>query len=119
MQSSSSETGAKARANLGQLYYEQGDFESALIQFKLVMNGYGGLESSQPVKRWQALAAYESARCYYAQTAKALDSETRNALTRQTLASFEWLIRHYPDSPLVAEAKNQIKRLSAPPQKIK
>lgn len=117
MQLSLGETGAKARCKLGQLYYQQKEFESAAIQFKLVMNGYGGLDSTPPIKKWQALAAYEAARCYYAQSATSNDTQTRRSLVQQTISSFEWLVSHFPDSPLAAEATKQIQRLSDPPQK--
>ena len=112
MQLSLGETGAKARCSLGQLYYQQDELDAALIQFKLVINGYGGLESEPVIQPWQALAAYEAARCYYDQSAQTSDLEIRQALLEETKISFEWLVRHFPKNPLSVEAQKQLQRLN-------
>ena len=113
MQHSLGKTGARARCMIGETRFEQKQYEDAIIQFKLVINGYGGRESSEDVKPWQAFAAYEAARCYYVQVAETEDMAVRSQLIDNARDMFQRLVEDYPNDRLTEDAKKQIRTLDS------
>ena len=111
MQKSLGKTGARARCMIGEAYFEAQQFEDAIMQFKLVINGYGGRDSTESVKPWQAFAAYEAARCYYVQVSDTRDAVKRADLITKSRDLFQRLIDDFPNEALATEAKKQIQTL--------
>ncbi len=111
MQNSLGKTGARARCMIGEAYFEDQKFDDAIMQFKLVINGYGGRDSAAAVKPWQAFAAYEAARCYYVQVSDTPDVAKRKDLITKARNLFQRLIDDYPNEPLATEARKQIQTL--------
>lgn len=103
------ETGAEARCMMGELLFGQGKFDDAINAFKLVFYGYGGTQSSDEIKPWQALAAFEAAQCSYVQI-KDADPRLKPKLITEANKHFQYLVDNYPKDKLVAEAR---KRLAA------
>ena len=96
---------------IGEAYFEDQKFDDAIMQFKLVINGYGGRDSAAAVKPWQAFAAYEAARCYYVQVSDTPDVAKRKDLITKARNLFQRLIDDYPNEPLATEARKQIQTL--------
>jgi TolA-binding protein len=108
MKNSLGKTGARARCMIGEVYFAEKDYEQAINQFKLVLNGYGGRQSSADVRPWQAFAAYEAARCYYVQIRAAEDEPRRQYLIDRARQMFQRLVDDYPEDQLVDDARKQL-----------
>lgn len=109
-QSSFDKTGIRARCMIAEALFEEKKFDEAIKEFTLAVYGYGGREAAEPVKPWQAFAAYELARCHVVQISSA-DADKRPKLIQEAKTWFTYLVEHYPDDRLTAEAKNQIAKL--------
>ncbi len=111
MQKSLGKTGARARCMVAEDLFEQKKYDDAVKQFKLVIYGYGALQSPDDVKPWQAFAAYEAARCSYVQIKDETNAQRKNALVTQAKDLFEYVVKNFPDNQLAANAKNQLEAL--------
>lgn len=104
------ETGAEARCLIGELLFEQKKFNDAIIEYKLVIYGYGGKDATREIRPWQAFAAFEAAQCYYVQI-KDAEQQLRPKLIADALKLYQYLVDNYPQDRLVNEAKNRIETL--------
>ena len=111
MNHSLGKTGARARCMIGEAHFEDKNYDDAIIQFKLVINGYGGRDSADDVRPWQAFAAYEAGRCYYVQVGDADDETRRQGLVKKARDMFQRLVDDYPNDRLASEARKQIQLL--------
>lgn len=109
-QSSFDKTGIRARCMIAEALFENKKFDDAIKEFTLAVYGYGGREAADSVKPWQAFAAYELARCNLVQISSA-DAAARPKLIQEAKTWFHYLIDHYPEDHLTAEAKSQIAKL--------
>jgi TolA-binding protein len=103
------ETGAEARCMMGELLFGQKKFDDAINAFKLVFYGYGGTQSTDEIRPWQALAVFEAAQCSYVQI-KDANPQLRAKLIAEANKHFQYLVDNYPQDKLVDEAR---KRLTA------
>ncbi len=101
-------TGARARCMIAEQHFEKGQHDEAIKQFKLVMYGYGGLQSADEIKPWQAFAAYEAARCNYVQIKEEQDRSRRATLIAQAKELFRYVVDNFPNDRLAADAKKQL-----------
>ena len=103
-------TGARARAMIGEVHFEQKDYESAIKELKRVVYGYGGLDADKTVRPWQAFAAYEIGRCYAVQIKDAATAQ-RTQYVAGAQEWFDYVVKNYPDE-MGAEAKKQLDKVS-------
>ncbi len=101
--------GARARFMLGEIYFEQKKYEDALGQFKRVVYGFGGEQSLDSVKPWQAKSAYETARCNEVQIRSAA-ADKKSEYVDEAKKFYTLVVQRYPQSP---EAKLALARLDA------
>ncbi|WP_158545350.1 tetratricopeptide repeat protein [Bremerella cremea] len=101
--------GARARFMLGEIYFEQKKYDEAIGQFKRVVYGYGGEDSLESVKPWQAKCAYEIGRCSEVQI-RGADAAKRTEFIAEAKKFYQLVGERYPDSP---EAKLAQTRLDA------
>lgn len=80
------ETAAKARFMVGEIAFAQDKHEEAIEQYLLVAVGY-------PYKQWQAIARFESGRCFMALGKK-----------DQAIAALKIVVDKFPDHPKAADA---------------
>ncbi|MFI4875854.1 MAG: tetratricopeptide repeat protein [Blastopirellula sp. JB062] len=106
---SSGRTGARARFMLGELYFEQKDYEAAEAEFKRVVLGFGGTKSLDEVKPWQAKAAYELGRCNEVRIRNAVGAP-KVRYTAEAKKYYGLVVADYPQTP---EAKLAASRLEA------
>lgn len=107
----SGETGVHARCLIGDFYFQQKQFDKAINQYKLAFYGYGGKTAAPDVRRWQAYAVYETARCWLVRADA--EPESRDAHVAQAVKWLKYLIATYPDDALVEESKRQLDRLNS------
>ncbi len=86
---------------LGNSYFKQEDYATAAGEFKKILSNY-------PNSTWLDEAAYMVAMSDLKQSAPA---ELDQKFTWLALDEFNEFVETYPDSPLVAEAKNRISEL--------
>ncbi len=103
-------TGIRARCMIGEALFEDKKFDEAIKEFSLAVYGYGGRAAGETIKPWQAFAAYELARCHLVQISSANET-TRPKFIQEAKAWFGYLVEHYPNDKLAAEAKTQITKL--------
>lgn len=101
--------GARARFMLGEIYFEQKKYEDALGQFKRVVYGFGGEQSLDSVKPWQAKCAYEIGRCNEVQIRQAPPAEKATFID-EAKKFYTLVVQRYPQA---AEAKLAQARLEA------
>jgi TolA-binding protein len=87
------ETAAKARFMIGELKFGNNEYEAAIEQFLTVTVGY-------PYETWQALARFETARCF-----RELGDVERAATTLREM------IEKHPQHPRVADAEKMLLEL--------
>lgn len=104
-------TGIRARCMIAEAMFEEKKFDDAIKEFTLAVYGYGGREANETIRPWQAFAAYELARCNLVQVNSA-GADQRPKLIAEAKNWFNYLIEHYPEDRLTAEAKNQIAKLN-------
>ncbi len=104
-------TGARSMTMIGEILFDQKQLPDAINRFKLVLYGYGGLEAVDEVKQWQALAAYEAARCHLVQIASTQQPQLKQKLIDESKKHLQYVIDQFPEHELVAEAKRQLSKL--------
>ena len=105
------ETGAEARCMMGELLFGQKKFDDAINAFKLVFYGYGGTQSTDEIKPWQALAVFEAAQCSYVQIKGETNPQLRSKLIADATKHFQYLVDNYPQDKLAAEASKRLATL--------
>ncbi len=106
-------TGARSMCMMGEVYFDQKDFENAINRFKLVWYGYGGTAASEKVKPWQAFAAYEAARCNLVLASAAQsDKPLMTKYVDEAKKHFNYLIAKFPNDKLAPQAKSQLEKLN-------
>jgi TolA-binding protein len=103
-------TGIRARCMIGETLFEDKKFDEAIKQFTLAVYGYGGRDSADSVKPWQAFASYELARCHLVQI-QAASADDRAQMVQEARNWFTYLVEHYPSDKLAAEARTQLAKL--------
>jgi TolA-binding protein len=104
---SRSEVGARARFMIGEAHFERRDFRAAIDQYRRVMYGYDG----ETVERWQAMAAYEAARCAEVQIQNAENAPSRASLTSDAERFYRFLVDRHPNHELTKQARRRLKEL--------
>lgn len=94
------EVGARARFMLGEALFEKKEHKEAIRQFFKVAYAYGYPRAAEPVRKWQAKAAYEAGRCF-----EVLQD------TKQAIGSYREVVEKYPQSEHAAAAKDRIAAL--------
>jgi TolA-binding protein len=56
-------TAARSKCMMGEILFDQKEFAAAINEFKTVRYGFGGNKANDEIKKWQAFACYEAARC--------------------------------------------------------
>ncbi|PHS02573.1 MAG: hypothetical protein COA78_20670 [Blastopirellula sp.] len=107
--SSRGKTGARARFMMGEIYFEQKKYEDASKEFKRVVYGFGGDDSVDEVKPWQAKCAYELGRCNEVQIRNAQGAERAKFLADAN-KYYSVVTQQFPTA---AEAKIATTRLAA------
>jgi len=101
--------GARARFMLGEIYFEQKKYDEALGQFKRVVYGFGGEQSLESVKPWQAKCAYEIGRCNEVQI-RIASAAQKAEFIEEAKKFYSLVVQRYPQAP---EAKLAQARLDA------
>jgi hypothetical protein len=102
-------TGIHARCLYASALFAEKKYESAILEFSLAQNGYGGDEQDPEIDPWQALATYEIGRCKYAQAVtETADTQLQRHLLNESLQDFQELIQKFPQDKLVNDAQRQI-----------
>ena len=96
---------------IGELLFGQGKFDDAINAFKLVFYGYGGTQSTDEIKPWQAMAVFEAAQCSYVQIKDNTDPRLRPKLIAEANKHFQYLVDNYPQDKLVDEARKRLATL--------
>jgi TolA-binding protein len=105
------EAGARARFMLGELYFTKKDYAEATKQFQRVMFGFGGDQAPGEVKKWQAKAGFEAARCadVRIQGAKGRD---RAGWLADAKKHYQYVVDKHPQDELAATAKKRLDELA-------
>ena len=103
--------GARARFMLGEIYFEQKNYEDAIRQFKLVVYGFGGEQSLASVKPWQAKCAYEIGRCSEVQIREAPPAE-RGTHLEEARKVYSLVVERYAQSPEAKLAQTRLEALA-------
>jgi hypothetical protein len=75
------------------------------------MFGFGGDDSADDVKPWQAKAGFEAARCSEVQIQSAKPSD-RAKLVSDAKKFYQYVIEKHPRSEFVAQAKKRLAELA-------
>lgn len=111
----SDKTAVRASCLIGDHYFKEKQFETAINQFKEIQYRYFDANASPEIKSWVAYAYYEAARCYTVQVSTAT-ADQKTELIKEAIRQFETLLKKYPDDRLAPEAKTQLEKLRKLPR---
>ena len=111
VQKSRGHVGARAQFMIGQVHFAQKKFPDAVRAFKRVMYGYGDRNSTEPVKEWQAMCAYEAGRCVEVQVSSETDAARKAKLIQDAIASYKYVVERHPQHEKVKTSKERIAAL--------
>ena len=106
------ETGARSYFMIGEIRFEEKKLDEAITAFKKVIYGYGGPQSPDEIKPWQALSAYEAGRCLMVRISATKNTDTRKELVAESKKMFQNVVdNRKAEARLVADAKKQLATL--------
>lgn len=103
--------GARARFMLGEIYFQDKKYDEATGQFKRVVYGFGGEDSLESVKPWQAKCAYEVGRCSEVQI-RGAEGAKRQELLDDAKKFYGIVVQRYPQSPEAKLAQGRLEALA-------
>jgi TolA-binding protein len=108
-------TAVRASCLIGDHYFKEKQFETAISQFKEIQYRFGEATATPEIKNWVAYAHYEAARCYSVQASTAAEDQ-KAELINDAIRQFESLLEKYPDDRLAPQAKEQLGKLRKSPR---
>ena len=102
------ETAARARFMIGEIYFAKRDLAKAITEFQRVMYGYGAEKASDEIKNWQAKSGYEAGRC-----AELLIQATNDAAKQAQSATiakgfFTFVAEKHPKHELASKSRERL-----------
>lgn len=108
---SRNELGARARFMIGEVLFEQKDYNAAILEFRRVMFGYDAEKAPPAIKRWQAKAAFEAGRCATVLAGREQNPQRRSQLVEGAKGFFRYVTEKHAQSTEAGPAAEQLKRL--------
>lgn len=108
---SSDHVGAEARFLIGEIHFGKKEYEAAQRQYRRVILGFGGEDATSKVKTYQAMAAYEAARCAEVQI-KDADGEQRTQFIADAKRYYQEVVDKFGDSPYAESAQKRLEALA-------
>jgi hypothetical protein len=98
---------ARARFQIGEILFAQQKHDDAIMEFRLVMNGFGKKPSDE-VKKWQAYAGYEAGRCAFVRIKGAGNAQAKARLIADAKNYYGYVVKNHPESSPAAAAKKDL-----------
>ncbi len=108
---SRNELGARSRFMIGEVLFEKKDYNSAILEFRRVMFGYGADKAPASIKRWQAKSAFEAGRCASVLAGQERNPQRRVQLIEGAKGFFQYVADKHASSTEADAAKEQLQRL--------
>jgi TolA-binding protein len=103
--------GARARFMRGELFFTQKNYDEAVKEFQRVMFGFGGEQSPEDVKPWQAKSGYEAARCRDVQIQAAKTAAEKTKAIEEARRYYSYVVERHPTNDLTPAAKKRLEEL--------
>ncbi|MFN7730811.1 MAG: tetratricopeptide repeat protein [Pirellula sp.] len=104
------ELGARSRFMIGEVYFAEHNYSKAITEFQKVMYGYGGTQSPDDIKNWQARAAFEAGRCAEVSIGDQTGDRRKKAI--ETARKFyEFIANNHASHELAKQAAERIGEL--------
>lgn len=103
--------GARARCMVGEIAFLEKRYGDAINHYQRVMYGFGGEDAEDDVKKWQAFAGYEAARCNHVQISTENDPERRSQLIDKAIEGYTYVVEEHPGDKLAVDSKTQLAKL--------
>ncbi len=100
--------GARAQFMIGEIGFQQKQFEEAVKDFQRVMFGYGADQALPEVKNWQAKAGYEAGRCSEVLIESAASPSERAVRIADAKKFYRYVVETHPENEMAAEAKKRL-----------
>ena len=97
-----------------QILRDQGDADSALREFRLLLYGYGGRAAAAEIQSWQAKAGLEAARLAEMQAEKASDADQKQSHQAAADKYYRYVAQQYGQTPEGATAARWADQHPAP-----
>lgn len=107
------EVGARARFMSGEIHFARKEYEQAIAEFRRVMFGYGGNQSSANVKIWQARAGFEAGQCAAVMARSTSSPQDQQRWRGEARKFFQYVRQQHPQAEEAKSAADQLKRLGA------
>ncbi len=102
------ETAARARFMIGEIYFGKRDLAKAIPEFQRVMYGYGAEKAPDAVKNWQAKSGFEAGRCAELLIQNTNDPARRVKAANIAKAFFKFVIDKHPKHELAAKSQERL-----------
>ena len=106
------EVGARARFMLGELDFADKKFDEAIRQFQRVMFGFGGDQAAETVKRWQAKAGFDAARCAEVRIKSAADAKDKAKHIADAKKFYTYVVEKHGESDVAPQARKRLMDLA-------
>jgi TolA-binding protein len=100
--------GARAQFMLGEIGFQQKQYEEAVKDFQRVMFRYGADQAPPEVKNWQAKAGYEAGRCSEVLLESAASPSERAVRIADAKKFYRYVVESHPENEMAAEAKKRL-----------
>jgi hypothetical protein len=95
---------------IGEVYFAEHNYSKAITEFQKVMYGYGGTQSPDDIKNWQARAAFEAGRCAEVSIGDQTGDRRKKAI--ETARKFyEFIANNHASHELAKQAAERIGEL--------
>ncbi len=100
--------GARAQFMVGEVGFQQKQYEEAIKDFQRVMFRYGADQAPPDVKNWQAKAGYEAGRCSEVLLESAASPSERAVRIADAKKFYRYVVETHPENEMAAEAKKRL-----------
>ncbi len=102
----------QAQFMLGELAFEQKQYDEAVKQFRKAMYRFGAEKAPAEFHSWQARAAFEAARCHEVRIGTAQSAAQRLQHLREADRFYRHVVEKYPRSDVAAAARKRLAELA-------
>ena len=102
------ETAARSRFMVGELYFGKRDLAKAIPEFQRVMYGYGAEKASDAIKNWQAKSGFEAGRCAELLIQNREDNAGKQKASAIAKEFFQFVVDKHPKHELASKSQERL-----------
>lgn len=102
------ETAARSRFMIGEIYFAKRDLAKAIPEFQRVMYGYGAENAPEAIKNWQAKSGFEAGRCAELLIQNAKEPAQKEKAATIARDFFKFVVEKHPKHELASKSQERL-----------